>query len=375
MRQYSFQQLELAEAEYEAAHGVAPYNISSWNPDPSFVGALGIQPTLRVPSSPFEYVFSYRVAPDLKSEIACKLGYADPHAVLLTPSGTAANLVVLNLLRQLSKTRLWIVLPAYFQIPIAAQEVGFEVIWNHAQFGADGWRLPEMPGLTAETDVVWVTHPIYGVGHPFAAESVDSLATHMAGGGLVVADECLCPVGTELSRQLGHRNGFIGTYSPHKSVCMNGVKLGVVVADLAHLETLEYLSDVWAGPLTRMSIADAEHFLSDNFDHMASAIREKIVVSGDALHAICERFGCTLLGTSGPYRSVRVNGVPRQLEMSLDYVSRLIQATGTSFIPSHVNLGPIDAPFSFRVNLTRQSVSMEAALSRLLEAIRAGEST
>lgn len=362
--------MELAEADYEAAHGVAPYNVSSWDPDPSFVGTLGIQPTLRVPSSPFEYVFSYRVPATFKDDIARKLGYADPRAILLTPSGTAANLVVLNLLRQLGKTRLWIVLPAYFQIPIAAQEIGFEVICKHAQLGADGWRLPEMSGLTAQTDVVWVTHPIYGVGDPFAAKSVAELAGYMATGGVVVADECLCPVGTELGRRLGHASGFMGTYSPHKSVCMNGVKLGAVVADLVHREALEYLSDVWAGPLTRMSIADAQHFLSDNFNEMELAIRGKLADSERALRAICERFGCTLLGTAGPYRSVRVNGVDRKLEMSLDYVSRLIHATGTSFIPSYVNLGPVDAPFSFRVNLTRRSLPMEAALSRLLDAIR-----
>lgn len=306
----------------------------------------------------------------LKDSIARKLGYAEPRAVLLTPSGTAANLVVLNLLRQLGKTRLWIVLPAYFQIPIAGQKVGFEVICKHAHLDVDGWRLPEMRTLTPATDVVWVTHPIYGVGDPFTTKSIDSLIQFMATGGLVVADECLCPLGTELGRLLGSASGFIGTYSPHKSICMNGVKLGAVVGELVYRDALEYLSDVWAGPLTQMSISDAEHFLSSNFDQMGLAVGAKLADSEQALRAICESFGCTLLGTSGPYRSVRVNGVERQLEMSLDYVSRLIQSTGTSFIPSYVNLGPEDAPFSFRVNLSRRSVPMEAALSRLLEAIR-----
>jgi histidinol-phosphate/aromatic aminotransferase/cobyric acid decarboxylase-like protein len=341
-----------------------------WDPEPNFVGTLGVQPTLRVPSSSFEYVFSYRVALDLKNEVSSKLGFAGPHAVLLSPSGTAANLVVLNLLRQLGKKRLWIVLPAYFQIPIAAGDVGFEVICHHAQFGVDGWGLPEMPGLDAATDVVWVTHPIYGFGYQFASESRDALEKYLEVGGLVVADECLCPTGTELSRHLGRYSGFIGTYSPHKSVCMNGVKLGVVVADPVHLETLEYLSDVWAGPLTRMSIADTQHFLSSNFDHLAMATQAGLADADQALRAICERFGCTLLGALGPYRSVRVNGVSRQLEMSLDYVSQLIHATGTTFIPSFMNLGPTDAPFSFRVNLSRRSAAMEAALTRLLDAIR-----
>lgn len=373
IRQYSFQQLELAEADYETAHGVAPYNVSSWDPDPSFVGTLGIKPTLRVPSSPFEYVFSYRMPTTFKNDIGSKLGYAVPRAVLLTPSGTAANLVVLNLLRQLGKTRLWIVLPAYFQIPIVAQEIGFEVICKHAQLDVGGWRLPEMPDLTPTTDALWVTHPIYGVGDSFKTESVNAFSKFMAAGGLVVADECLCPARMELGRQLGSVSGFIGTHSPHKLVCMNGVKLGAVVADSVHREALEYLSDVWAGPLTRMSISDAEHFLSANFDQMELAICTKLAHSEKALRAICERFGCTLLGTAGPYRSVRVNGVSRRLEMSLEYVSRLIQATGTSFIPSYVNLGSEDAPFSFRVNLTRHSIPMEAALSHLLKAIRTTE--
>lgn len=365
--------MELAEATYESNNGVAPYNVSLWDPDPNFTGSLGIQPTLRVPSSPFEYVFSYKISSTLKTAIAGKLGHLTSRAVLLTPSGTAANLVVLNLLKLLGRKRLWIVLPAYFQVPIAAKDVGLEIICSHALRKTDGWYLPEMPGLIPETDAVWITNPIYGVGDSIAASSVAALASYMVSGAMVIADECLCPVGAELARQLSHCSGFIGTYSPHKSVCMNGVKLGAVVADVSYIETLEYLSDVWAGPLTRMSIADAEHFLSENFDLMETAIRQKIAEAESALRRICSRFDCTLLGSTGPYRSVCVDGVSRDLEMSLDFVSQLINATGTSFIPAFVNLGSPDAPFSFRVNLTRRSVHMEAALFRLLQALRSGQ--
>ncbi|WP_220274687.1 aminotransferase class I/II-fold pyridoxal phosphate-dependent enzyme [Trinickia dinghuensis] len=351
-------------------HGIAPYNVSLWDADPAFVSGLGIQPSLRVPSSPFEYVFSYRVSSELKRDIAGKLGYTGHRAVLLTPSGTAANLVVLNLLRHLGKTRLWIVLPSYFQVPIAAQEIGFEVFCDHAKQDGLGWSAPDLSALDVQTDVVWVTHPIYGIGETFTPATIETLRRYMAAGGLVVGDECQCMVGTELGRHVEQSSGFIGTYSPHKSVCMNGVKLGAVIADLQHVETLEYLSDIWAGPLTRMSISDAEHFLSRNFDEMLLAVHGKLAESEVAVRSICEQFGCTLLGSTGPYRAVHVNGISRDLELSLPYVSQLIHETGTSFLPSYVNLGPTDAPFSFRVNLARRGIAMEGALGRLLGAIR-----
>ncbi|MBS1207620.1 MAG: hypothetical protein H6R19_18 [Proteobacteria bacterium] len=369
-RLFSFQQLELAESEYEARHGIAPFNVSLWDPTPDFISGLGIQPILRVPSSPFEYVFSYRAPLTLKREIAKKLGYTEDRAVLLTPSGTTANLVALNLLRQLGKERIRIVLPAYFQVPIAAQEIGFEVACDHAREGSSGWIAPDLSTLDPRIDVVWITHPIYGIGEAFSLESVQALLAYMAAGGLVVGDECQCMVGTEVSRRLGHHVGFIGTYSPHKSVCMNGVKLGVVIAAPMHLEALENLSDIWAGPLTRMSMADSEHFLSPNFDEMQVAVEVRLMESEAALMSVCRRFGCTLLGAKGPYRALRVNGVSRNLELSFPYVSQLIHDTGTSFIPSFVNLGPPDAPFSFRVNLARWGSPMEAALNRLLVAIR-----
>jgi histidinol-phosphate/aromatic aminotransferase/cobyric acid decarboxylase-like protein len=369
-RQFSFEQLELAEAEYEARHGIAPFNVSLWDPSPDFIGRLGVQPVLRVPNSPFEYVFSYRVPPTLKCEIAKKLGYSDDRAVLLTPSGTAANLVVLNLLRQLGKNRLRIVLPAYFQVPIAAQEIGFEVSYNHAREGDSGWITPDLSAFDPRIDVVWLTHPIYGVGDTFSPSAIQALLGYMTAGGLVVGDECLCMVGTEMGRQLGRHVGFIGTYSPHKSVCMNGVKLGAIVAAPGHLEALENLSDIWAGPLTRMSVADAEHFLSSNFDEMQVAVEAQLMLSEAALRSVCSRFDCVLLGTNGPYRTLRINGVSRDLELSLSYVSRLIHDTGTSFIPSFVNLGPPNVPFSFRVNLARWGIPMEGALKRLLGAIR-----
>ncbi len=351
-------------------HGIAPYNVSHWDPDPGFVGGLPIQPKLRVPSSPFEYVFSYRISSELKTSLACKLGYTKPRAVLLAPSGTAANLVALNLLRHLGMRRLWIVLPAYFQIPIAAQQIGFEVICVDAKLTAYGWEMPDISALNTTTDALWVTNPIYGIGDSFGLSMVNALLAYVAAGGSVVGDECLCPISAEISRRLGIEPGFIGTYSPHKSVCMNGVKLGAVIADPAHLETLEHLSDVWAGPLTQMSISDAEHFLSENFDQLDLAIRTKLNEAARSLEAICDHYGCTLIGSTGTYRTVRVNGVQRELEQSLKYLSKLVLTTGTSFIPAFLNLGVSGVPFSFRINLARRTIAMEAALSRLLGAIR-----
>jgi len=351
---------------------VAPFNVSLWDPGTDFIGKLGVQPALRIPSSPFEYAFSYRAPPLLKREFAEKLGFNEERVVLLTPSGTAANLVALNLLRQRGVQRLRVILPAYFQVPIAAQGIGFDVACEYALEGGMGWTVADLSTVDPQLDAVWITHPIYGVGDTFSADARRSLLAFMDAGGLVAADECLCMVGTEICRQLGHHPGFIGSYSPHKSVCMNGVKLGAVVTDAQHLAVLENLSDIWAGPLTRMSLADAEHFLSSNFDLMQAAVEARLSSSQLAVKSVAERFGCTLQGSTGPYRSLRVTGVSRELELSLDYVSKLIHETGTSFIPSFVNLGTPQAPFSFRVNLARWGVAMNAALNRLLAAIRQG---
>jgi len=358
----------MIEAEYEAMNGISPYNVSLWDPELSFIQSVGIVPNLRGPSSPFEYVFSYNLPSELKQAISSKLGYSTPRATLLTSSGTTANLVALSLVRLLGRRRLWIYLPAYFQVPIVAQNIGLEVISVPSMWPPQVWKILE--GLDPNVDAVWLTHPMHGFGNTMGADSIAALANYMEAGGLVLADECFCPNGMELSRHLGKDPSFVGTYSPHKSVCMNGVKLGIVIADSSQVETLEQRSDVWAGPLTRMTVADAEHFLSDNYDELAWNLESKLRVAESALERICINFDCGLLGTSGVYRAVCVRGLPPELEQSEVYIRQIVHASGTSFIPLHLNYGPSELSFGFRINLARWCIKMEAALIRLLRVLR-----
>lgn len=345
-----------------------PYNVSLWDPEPSFIQSVGIVPELRGPSSPFEYVFSYKLPSELKQAITFKLGYSAPRAALLTPSGTAANLIALSLAKLLGRKRLWIYFPAYFQVPIVAQGIGLEVISVPSIWPPRGWKI--LDGLDPNVDAVWLTHPMHGFGNTMEADSVAALASYMESGGLVLADECFCPNGMELSRLLGNAPGFVGTYSPHKSVCMNGVKLGIVIADSSQIDTLEQRSDVWAGPLTRMAVADAEHFLSDNYDSLAWSLDLKLRAAEYALERICIDFDCGLLGTNGLYRGICVRGLSPELEQSEVFIHQIIHASGTSFITLHLNYGPSDLSFGFRINLARWCTKMEAALIRLLRTLR-----
>lgn len=365
-----FQYLETLETEYEATNGLPPYNVSLWDPEPSFIQSIGIVPELRGPSSPFEYVFSYKLPSELKQSIAFKLGYPAPRAALLTPSGTAANLIALSLVKLLGKRRLWIYLPVYFQVPIAAHGIGIEVISVPSSWTTLGENNLEIHGLDPELDAVWLTHPMHGFGNRLNAKSVATLSRYMDSGGIVLADECFCPNGMELARQLGNEPGFIGTYSPHKSVCMNGVKMGIVVAASLHIETLEQRSDVWAGPLTRMTVADAEHFLSANYDNLAWGLNKKLREAECAVESICAKFECSLLGENGLYRAICVQGLSPELEKSEKFIRQIINASGTSFISLHLNYGPPDISFSFRINLARWCTKMEAALIRLLRVLR-----
>lgn len=365
----AFEDIEAFEAAYEAENGIPPYNVSHWNPERSFVSSLPVGPIFRAPASPFQYVFSYELPKTLKEAIAEKLGFCTSKAVVLAPSGTSANLLALCLLKLQGKRRLVISAPTYFQVPIAAQDLGLEVktLANCRMNGE--WQIEDLSNLDHDTDALWVTNPMHGFGEPFSNQSLDELASFLASRGTVVADECFCPNGQELARKLGKYEAYIGTYSPHKSVCMNGVKLGVIVTNELYTEALEQRSDIWAGPLTRMAIGDAEHFLSTNFDDINRGVRARLVESQTATNAICNDLGVRLVGQDGVYRSIYIDHIAQELEQDGGFLRSLIHKTGTSFIPLHLNYGPRGAPFGLRVNLARNCRHYRSALTRLLSTI------
>jgi histidinol-phosphate/aromatic aminotransferase/cobyric acid decarboxylase-like protein len=350
-------------------HGIRPYNVSHWNPEAGFMSKAGIQPKLRSPAQPFEYVFSYRIDAELKSAIAKTLGYKAQRAVVLTTNGTSANLTAMTLLKALGRSRLHIILPVYFQVPIAALEMGLHRSGVYAFQTNDGWSIPELSSLSPATDAVWLTNPIYGMGDRFSDSAVNELTRYMESGGLVVLDECQSSVAEMLSQRMGEATNLIATYSPQKAVLLNAVKLGVVVAAPNHLARLEDLSDVWSGSLTRMAVADAEHLISSDFLELSERLSVALSASMREVSEICKVFECNLKGSNGPFRTLTIDRLPQRFEYSREFLAKIIESSGASLIPTTINYGSDQLPFSFRVNLGRDGVELRSALSRLMTAL------
>src|SRR5258707_637129 len=65
-------------------------------------------------------------------------------------------------------------------------------------------------------------------------------------GAYVVVDEALAFPPTRIALSLGGHSNFIGIYTPHKSICINGMKCSLV----AFHPTLEDFFDDWADVLS-----------------------------------------------------------------------------------------------------------------------------
>ena len=357
-------------SEYANEFGIPPFNVSHWDSLASFTDRVSVPLPLSTLPNVLEYQYSYDLT--MRSEVVRKLGFPNhEHASLITPSGTSAIVCLLNLLRILQIRNVVSTSPVYFPVVHNSDAYGIRLKHYPMNRTEDGFRLatPILTDQIPPSDAIWITNPIYSSSVYLTKEDLDALERHMYRGGFVIADEALAIPGREIARTLGHHEKFLGLYTPHKAICVNGVKFGAIVGNKKYQRHLDHWADVLIGGIGVSSVIAVEHFLSEQFEAYQQAFLEQMYTAREFVDQLAERLPHIELdlNASGHFISVYASHLPGDLDLSA--IRSLMWTSGASLIPGRRNhFGP-ELPFCWRINLARDGRPFRAALGRLMTAV------
>lgn len=316
------------------------------------------------------YRFSYQIAkPD---PVIIKLGgVADLHGGLFTPSTTTSILCVLNWLKSQRKKRILAMCPSYFSLAHACRSFGLALNRAYLKRSNGGFMLPpENSRIWREPSVLWLTNPVYGAGVYLSRTDVLFIDDLLKSGWTVIADECLALPGQELIRMLGEHKHFVSICSPHKSVCVNGVKFSVILFNRKHLAHLERWADVWYGGLGCSSSLAIIHFLSANFDAYQSIFMRSIATQRKIVEQLCIKPYVEMdTEAKGHFVSCYFPTLSTRLGNSRAFLEKLVDSTGGSVISGNRSRFGRECGFSFRVNLARSGPRFRPTLTRIIEQV------
>src|ERR1044072_3269348 len=255
--------LERLEKAYEREFGLAPMSLSHWDPSDEVMTALLKHLKLPEQPLPIPYIYSDALRKPTTLEL---LGFNPLNSeCCFVQSGTVATVLVCWWLKFLGIRQVLILCPAYFSVFYALDVVGLEYQKSYLRHDVGAWQLrtDEILALTqnqSESVAVWVTNPVYCTGIYLKDEDLAFLNSLLDNGVAIVADECLCLTGREIGARFSASDRFVGIYSPHKSVCINAVKFGAVLASVHHQNFFDRWSDVLTGNLTASNYSAISHF-------------------------------------------------------------------------------------------------------------------
>jgi hypothetical protein len=215
---------------------------------------------------------------------------------------------------------------------------------------------------------LWITNPVYNTGVYSLEECANELLTMAEQGTLIVLDETLALTPTVFANVLGGHPNVIGIYTPHKAICVNGLKFSIVTFHSDLEDFFDDWGDVLFGGLSISAVTAISHFLSPEFD----AYREAFLTSiertrgwhNKLLAAYADRI-VTDIGSRGHFLTTYFPSVGAALGSSLSFIEATIDATGAAFIPGNRSGFDPAFGFCFRVNLAPDSPKFRGALSRL----------
>lgn len=255
--------------EYESLYGLKPINVSDWNPSLEFKSNLKINlPKIQI--NPIDYVFSYEL--DEKHKVLKKLGSTNKGG-LITHSGSSAIIATISVLREKLCKNVLIICPHYFTVPYALRSMGLNFEFYDSNVTKHGYEIPYIKNeILSKFDVVWITNPVYCTSIKYSSGDLNKIIENASTIKFLVVDECL---NQDVSWELDHVN-LIRIVSPHKSVCVNGVKFGSVIFPKFLQNDFDDWSDVWQGCLPESAVIAIHHYLSDDFEIYKKSFNEKI---------------------------------------------------------------------------------------------------
>jgi aspartate/methionine/tyrosine aminotransferase len=364
------ERLEAIEAEYATRFGVHPFNISHWDATKDF--EAGVLSRLRLPTFPTftSYRFPYQLS-ETPSVIEKLGGNKTLHKGVIAPSTTTSIVCLLSWLKNRGDRQILVICPAYFSLFHVARHFGIETKKVYMRRVNLQFRLPPRNSSIWRTpSVLWITNPIYGTGVYLCADDIAFLDSLLQAGWTIISDECLSYPGRELIRELGHKENFLSIYSPHKCVCVNGVKFSIATFHATYLPVMERWSDIWSGGINFSSSVAINHFLSTNYNNYLSTFQQAISSTRQLFNTICSSHGAeTDPNSKGHFVTCYFPAVSSRLGNSIGFLRDLIFETGGSLIPGNRSRFNSNFGFCFRVNLARAGRYFQPTLTRLVKHI------
>jgi hypothetical protein len=209
---------------------------------------------------------------------------------------------------------------------------------------------------------------VYGAGVYFSDDDISFISGLLKSGWTVIADESLALPGHELIRRLGHQDNLMAIYSPHKAVCVNGMKFSFVLFDERHQAFMERWADVWYGGLGSSTSLAISHFLSPNFEIYLARFLQAVAKRRRIFDKLCQHMRIEHdVEAKGHFVSCYFPAIPSRLGRSKEFIEELVFDTGGSVITGNRSRFHHSFGLSIRVNLARGGPHFEPTLSRVVQ--------
>jgi hypothetical protein len=359
--------LELEE-RYQRDFGCKPFNLSLWDAAKPFQVSLLERLELPLCTNLMNYEFSDLL--NCRDEIIKRFGYnTSVSDCLITPTGSISILCVLNWLQNIGIKKLHVLCPCYYTIIPLCKKFGIKTQKIFLTKTGKGFELEGMWAKTlANSKAIWLDNPIYCTGVTLSENIIEYLRNFLEQGGIVITDECLAPLGTELGRRLGDYPFFIGIHCPHKLLLMNSLKFSTIVFDRKYQHFFKYWSDVIYGSLLTSNIIAIEHFLSKNFDLLYKQSLIMILRSLENVRNVFKPFDSFFIldRSLGHLISGYMPSLNSSFGDNKEFLWKVFRNSGTSFIPGTRYFFNPEGGFCFKINLARDNEIFRASLKILL---------
>lgn len=347
-------------AGYQSRHGCLPTNVSHWDPSPEFENMMNRTLAMPVNGSAIPYLY----APDAQQMEAtlATIGTLSS-ALMTTPSGTVSIACVLFWLASTNVRRLMIVAPAYFSVGLLAEALGFDVQVATMRRLNGAYALPTIP---LNVDAVWITNPTYCTTHYLTQAQLRQLRDLLEEDIYVVADEPMSFPHENAGRSLAAHKRFIGIYSPHKAIGINGLKCSLVACDESVRREMIDIFDAFVGGLPLSAMTAIAHLVSPNFGICAAAYESYIRTAYDRVHDVVTMYPALSLDTFARTNFVSVFAPPMAAKLgeSVEFLTEASEATAALAYPAIIHSFGEECGFGFRINLTGVNDQFIAALRR-----------
>lgn len=364
-----FDEIDDLARDYERNGRGTPIRVSHWDPSREMLDRIG---PLRLPSfstDPRPYRYSYLVKRNFGlNGVLRKIGFrSDEMRGHIVENSTSAITLVANWLKARGIIEVALVTPSYFTPRHNLQQLGIRTREVRLKFANGKYALPdELP--EGRGMAIWLTNPVYSTGVHLPKKELLRIKGIAESGTIVVADEALSPLPKTLARDFDGHPNFVGIYSPHKAICVNGFKFSLVAFHASAGDSFDHWADVVCGGLSVAAEAAIKHFLDHQFDEYTRKFGRAVNEARTWHDALVSRFANSLYSdepSTGHFLAVHFPAHNAALGTDIKFHRSLLAETGCSIIPGQMHEFDPALGLSFRVNLARHSGPFERGVERL----------